>query len=155
MRGLALVSVAYDKDTGEIVKTMSNGSQRRTAGSVHSAGYRVTRFDSKVVHVHRLAFFLTEGAWPECQVDHINGDRSDNRWCNLRKVDQVTNMQNIRKATAASSSGMLGAFTAGRRWRSQIKVHGRLVNLGVFDTAAEAHAAYTAAKRHYHEGCTI
>lgn len=152
---LTIVSVAYDKATGEIIKTMSDGVQRATAGSVHNAGYRVTRFDSKVVRVHRLAFYLMEGEWPECDVDHINGDRSDNRWSNLRKVDRVTNLQNIRKATAASSSGLLGACKSGDRWRARIRVAGRCVSLGAFSTPEEAHAAYLKAKRHYHLGCTI
>lgn len=154
-RGLSIVRVAFDKATGEIIKTMSNGDERRSLGSRHSAGYRVTRFDAEVVHIHRLAFFLVEGEWPECQVDHINGNRADNRWCNLRKVSAETNMQNLRQATSASSSGLLGAYTYGHRWRSQIRTQAGLVNLGTFDTAEEAHQAYLKAKRIHHPGCTI
>ncbi|CAB4241385.1 HNH nuclease [uncultured Caudovirales phage] len=150
-----IVSVAFDKATGEIVKTMSNGAERRSIGSAHSAGYRVTRFDAEVVHIHRLAFFLVEGEWPECQVDHINGNRADNRWVNLRKVSAEINMQNIRKATAASASGFLGASPHGGKWCAFLKVDGKSKYLGIFSTPEEAHKTYLEAKRIHHQGCTI
>ena len=150
-----IVSVTFDKATGEIVKTMSNGAERRSLGSVHSKGYRVTRFDGEVVHVHRLAFFLVEGAWPEEQVDHINGNRADNRWVNLRKVSASTNRQNQRAARSDSQTGLLGVARNGGRWSARIGISSGQQYLGTYDTAEEAHAAYLKAKRELHEGCTI
>jgi hypothetical protein len=88
-------------------------------------------------------------------VDHINGRRDDNRWCNLRDASRLVNQQNMRRAVAGSASGLLGAHKKRGKWSSQIKVRGVLVKLGIFETADQAHAAYLAAKRQLHEGCTL
>ena len=96
------------------------------------------------------------GEWPADEVDHINGDSTDNRLCNLRSVSREVNQENIRRAKRNSKTGLLGVMhTRGGKYRSAIRVRGVFHHLGHFDTAEQAHAAYVEAKRRLHEGCTL
>jgi hypothetical protein len=95
------------------------------------------------------------GRWPTHNIDHINGDPTDNRLSNLRDVPQATNLQNIRTAHKTSATGLLGASPYRGRYRATITASGRQTTVGYFDTAGEAHAAYVAAKRQLHVGGTI
>lgn len=119
-----------------------------------SRGYRIVCHDWKQYGAHRVAWFLSHSEWPE-QLDHINGDRSDNRLCNLRKATQELNSQNIRAAKANSTHGVLGASPKRGGYRAQIQAYGRRYYLGSFPTSEQAHAAYIQAKRKLHDGCTI
>jgi hypothetical protein len=104
---------------------------------------------------HRLAWLYITGDWPRA-VDHINGNRCDNRWENLREVDNKTNTENARHARSSNRScGVLGVTKRGKRFIAQIKSDGVHRYLGSFHDAASAHLAYVAAKRELHEGCTL
>lgn len=151
----------YDPVTGLFVNlvTRSNSSK---AGQVigaldNSTGYLKLGLDGKTYNLHRLAWLHVHGEWPEGQIDHINGIRSDNRFCNLRDVPQRMNLQNRRSATSGSKSGLLGVYWHGhsRLWHAVIGASGKTHSLGYFKDKHEAHAAYLAAKRRLHEGCTI
>ena len=111
--------------------------------------------DGKLYLAHRLAWLWTTGNWPKAHIDHINGDSSDNRIANLRDVPQEVNMQNRRKPAKHNASGLLGVYARDGRWRAEVRIKGKSVNLGRFDTKEEAHAAYLIAKRRLHIGCTI
>lgn len=155
----------YEPETGKFFYVGKVGMARRVsigseAGSVNARGYiRLSAYYREFLG-HRLAFLLMLGEWPKQEVDHINGDRADNRWSNLRDVDRVTNMQNLREAHPLNMAGVLGAHQNARKYRkkrfkSTIKVDGKPVFLGAFATAEEAGAAYLKAKRSLHPGCTI
>jgi hypothetical protein len=76
---------------------------------------------------HRIATLYMTGDWPE-EVDHINGDKADNRWENLRAVDVKTNRQNERRARKSKKSGtLMGAFKypGMRRWMAAISHNGK------------------------------
>jgi hypothetical protein len=79
----------------------------------------------------------------------------NNAIANLRDVSPKVNKQNSRKAMIDSISGCLGVSQSKKRWKASIRVDGRSLYLGSFDTAELAHAAYVCAKRRLHEGCTI
>jgi hypothetical protein len=81
------MGVEYDPDTGWFTR---NGER---AGSLYSNGYRHIYIGGKRYKEHRLAFLFMTGEMPE-QVDHINRNRSDNRWHNLRPVTSRQNMEN-------------------------------------------------------------
>ena len=148
----------YDPESGLFTwknPQATNVKVGQVAGSVKSNGYLQCQIDGKRYLVHRLAWLYMTGEWPENDIDHINRIKSDNRWENLRKVTRTINAQNLRKATSTSISGLLGAHKERDRWSAKIRVNGRRVYLGRFDTPEEAHAAYVRAKRELHDGCTI
>lgn len=125
------------------------------AGTKKSNGYLQICIDGQLYKAHRLAWLLHYGEWPKENIDHINGDRSDNRISNLRDVDQFINMQNQRKGSSRNKSGLLGVSPWKGRWKAEIFVSGKKKYLGLFDTANEAHAAYLNEKRGAHAGCTL
>lgn len=151
----------YDPVTGLFVNlvTRSNSSK---AGQVigaldNSTGYLKLGLDGKTYNLHRLAWLHVHGEWPEGQIDHINGIRSDNRFCNLRDVSQRVNLHNRRTPKPGSRSGLLGVYFHSHSglWHATIVSIGKKHSLGYFKDKHEAHAAYLVAKRRLHEGCTI
>lgn len=127
------------------------------AGAPRPDGYvRLQVFGRKYM-ASRLAWLYMTGNWPEHGVDHKDGNRSNNRWGNLRDVPQSVNMQNQRRARSDNSTGLLGAHrhSSGKGFTSTIIVNGRRHHLGSFPTAQDAHAAYLLAKRRMHLACTI
>ena len=84
--------------------------------------------------------------------DHLNGNRMDNRWANLREADVQMNVQNVHKPKSVSKTGVLGIYRSRRRFGARIWIAGTRVDLGAFDTPAQAHGAYVNAKRKFHRG---
>ncbi len=148
--------LAYEPETGALRWRVSRGKARagQVAGVLEGRGYVVLGLLGKRYYAHRIAFLLMTGEWPEL-VDHINGDRKDNRWSNLRNADNALNQQNQRTASRNNRLGVLGVRAFGGKFRSAICVDGKPKHLGTFATPEEASAAYVAAKRQLHEGCTL
>jgi hypothetical protein len=146
----------YDPDTGIFHWRVSRGGVEpgAAAGHINNRGYILIRVNGTDFKAHRLAWLHFHGMWPDHQIDHINGDRSDNRIANLRDVSQFTNMQNQTKPPKNSTSGFLGVswHKRAKQWRARISVNGRVQHIGCFDCAKEAHAAYLAAKLRFHLG---
>lgn len=96
--------------------------------------------------VHRIAWALHSGEWA-VEVDHINGDRADNRLANLRSVTRVENMRNakMRSDNPSGASGV-GKLPSGR-WRAAIRANGRRKHIGVFDSFEDAVSARKAAEK--------
>lgn len=148
-----LRAYVYHSETGTF--DWSNPGRLRKPGHASSAGYLRLRVGGRYHPAHHLVWLIEYGQMPEQQIDHIDGDRCNNRIGNLRQVNAVVNSQNQRKAHRTSSTGLLGASPTHKSWRAQIKVYGRSVHLGMFNSPEEAHAAYLRAKRLMHQGCTI
>jgi hypothetical protein len=156
LRGL----VSYDPDSGELRWLHKRGPCRAgdLAGHTHKSDRRVAvGIDGKLYRAHRLIWLYVFGEWPRNDIDHINGNPLDNRLCNLRDVSKLVNQQNHRRPGKRNTSGYLGVswHSAVGLWRACVRVEGRQKFLGVFLTPEEAYAAYLAAKRQLHEGCTI
>lgn len=106
-------------------------------------------------YCHRLAYLYTHGYIPEI-VDHINGNRSDNRIENLRPSTKQLNAQNIKKANASNKLGLLGVHKGQRgRFEAKIMVSRKNIFLGEFVTPQLAHDAYLKAKRVMHAANTL
>lgn len=89
-------------------------------------------------------------------VDHIDGVGTNNAWSNLRDVATYANVQNIKRASKNSSTGVLGiGNTKSGKYQARIMALGKRVSLGTYATKEDAHAAYVQAKRQMHDGCTI
>jgi len=89
-----------------------------------------------------------EGFMPDCDVDHINKNKKDNRWCNLRKATRQQNMANI-SAQANNSTGFKGVKKSATKGKyiAQICVSRNVRYLGTFDTPEEAHQCYISEAR--------
>lgn len=156
--------VDYNPETGEFFRKVRL-AQRHHVGDRADfrinegpmTGYRRLSVDSKRFLAHRCAWLHVHGEWPAREIDHINGDRGDNRIANLRAVQAQTNAENKRRARSDSRSGLLGASYHSQvgKWRARVQFKGKTYNFGVYDTPEEAHAAYVEAKRKLHAGCTI
>jgi HNH endonuclease len=101
-------------------------------------GYLLLKYKGKMIRTHRLAWFIVHNEWPD-QIDHINGDRKDNRICNLRNVTNRENSANHYKHRAGK---LVGSNLNHGRWQSSIRINGKLKYLGNFDTELQAHEAY-------------
>ncbi len=149
----------FSPEHGRIDREFDNGLCRSDVGSVNSDGYKLIGVEGKNLRVHRLLYleFVAGPLAPWHEVDHIDGDRQNNRISNLRRTDRGTNSQNQRKAHTDSSTGLLGVYWHKKRkhWYSVIRINGRERYLGNFGSPEIAHDAYIAAKRVHHEGCTI
>lgn len=142
----------YEPDTGHFY--WLKDSQRVRAGQkagTLSLGYIRIYVASGRHLAHRLAWLYMLGEWPPDQIDHINGNRSDNRWRNLRPASNSQNNVNRRKPSIIPSSGYRGVAYDKRRghWYAQIKVNRKHIYLGRFEDPKKASLAYQEAARHY------
>lgn len=102
--------------------------------------------DGQAHYVHRLVWVFHHGSWPTGQLDHVNGDKLDNRIENLREVTNAENAQNRRVRGVSFDHRKTE-----RPWRARIMVNGRSTSLGYFDTEREAVARYQQAKLAMHD----
>lgn len=149
----------YDASTGSLRwRTKPRGRTKVGAlvGAKRSDGYLGMKFKGRNYLVHRVIWLLIHGEWPTADVDHIDGNRSNNALANLRDVPRAMNSQNVRRARVNNlESGLLGATKRGRKWQASIGVDGMRKYLGVFETPQLAHQAYVNAKRALHPGNMI
>jgi hypothetical protein len=141
----------YDPATGDFTWLVSRHHSRvgRRAGSLQSNGYVHVKVDCGTYGAHRLAWFYMTGEWPDDQIDHIDRDKANNRWENLRPA---TNLQNIANRGSWSKSGFKGVYKPiGRNdYRTEIRINGKRKLLGYFKTPEEAHAVYVKAANDVH-----
>lgn len=127
------------------------------AGTPMLHGHILIGYKKQKHLAHRLAWYYVNGSWPQNQIDHINGDPSDNRIINLRESTQAENTQNRREASTRSKSGLLGVHWCDRakKWIAKIMLNKATKYLGSFDNKEEAFDAYLQAKRKLHTFNTI
>lgn len=125
----------------------------KPAGTIREGKWRGVRisFQGRMLLAHRIIWFLHYGAWPECGIDHINGDPSDNRVSNMRLASQAENSRNTRRSRN-NTSGRKGVswHKQRQRWRATIMVDYRTKHLGLFDSIDEASQAYCQAAIQLH-----
>lgn len=143
----------YDRVTG--IFTWRKMDRRHwllgtVAGARHSGGYVRIYVMGREYYGHRLAWLYVHGEWPPDQIDHVNGDRSDNRIANLRPATARQNHGNT-KLRQGNKSGFKGVslHSASKRWRARLTCHGKEKHLGFFDTKEEAAQAYSNAATGY------
>lgn len=144
---------SYDPLTGILTRLTSVPKAQigSAAGTVNAHGGLICRVDYRIFHVHRIVWALHYGEEPPPIIDHINGNRSDNRIQNLRAATASQNSRN-RKIDRRNRVGLKGAHwsSSERKWRSSIRAGGKPIHLGWFRTPEAAHEAYCAAAREHH-----
>jgi hypothetical protein len=140
----------YFPDTGRIVwKPRDRNLSGVEAGHIDPSigGYRRVNFRGAFILAHRLALAIVNGEWPDDEVDHINGDRSDNRISNLRCVSKLENLKN-KSIYKNNRSGRIGVHwhKQHRKWAASIQCEGKRKMIGVFKNIEDAISAREAAE---------
>ena len=152
--------LVYDPESG--IFSWSEGyllHQRRgrkpkaTPGAPQSEGYlRFNIADGRRMVgllAHRAAWFIMTGKWPRSVIDHINGDKLDNRFANLRSVTVRANLCNNKAVREGQKLAGCGFHKRFGKWQAFIRIKGRYVHLGYSDTEEAAHQKYIdALKKH-------
>lgn len=151
----------YDPDTGVFTwlhrdlrwfkkerscRSFNTWAAGMVAGWMSATGYWYIGIFGTKYKAHRLAFLYMIGEFPKNDTDHIDGNRINNRWNNLRDVTRSENLKNqaFRKN---NTSGFLGVcwHKGTGKWLAQIKVGGKNFHLGLFEDIGDAVSARHAA----------
>lgn len=127
----------YDSESGLIYGFFD---KEKPLGYIEkSNGYVRITFGRKKLYAHRLAWQLMTGDVPSMQIDHINGDRTDNRWQNLREASQYENCLNSKKRSD-NASGHKGVSwsKSSNKWLGRISVDAKIIHVGLFDRKEDA-----------------
>ena len=139
---------SYTPETGELFWLRrpadhfdSIGSERaftsrwtgKPVGARTSLGYLMTSVCGVKILVHRIVWAMQHGAWPNYFVDHINGQKDDNRIINLRDVPQSLNGLGLVKSKK-NTSGHTGVTWNRKlgKWAAQVKYRGKNLYLGLY-----------------------
>lgn len=142
----------YDLSTGVFTRTARAGVIAGSiAGTLKPDGYRQIRVDGRKHYAARLALLYVTGVYPD-YVDHINGNRDDNRFSNLRQATKTQNGQNLA-LSKRNSSGYTGVswHEISQKWLVRIMLDKRSIHIGYAETAEQGYEMYLAAKRKYHD----
>lgn len=147
-----LERLAYDEESGVFTWKVRRGRKAypgAVAGSLESLGYRQIGTSGRLYMAHRLAWFYVHKSWPEREIDHINGNRDDNRICNLREASRGENTRNsaIRKD---STTGVKGVSLHRGRYIARIRINGKRIHIGCFSCLSDAEAAVRSARTRMH-----
>ena len=142
----------YDSTAGALTwkKQSGRAPAGAPAGSKTSNGYLSVTVLGKRYLAHRLAWELSYGTPAPALIDHVNGDKLDNKISNLRELGKSGNAQNQKKAMANNALGVLGVCKHKGKFQASIEVDGKSKYLGLFTTVEKASAAYQAAKLSLH-----
>ena len=142
----------YNPNTGvftwKIAANNKNVRSGNVAGKSTPQLYRSIKYKGQDYLSHRLAWLYIHGYLPDGQIDHINGDRADNRISNLRVT---TNSQNAKNAGLRKNNktGIMGVCLSDNKWKAKIVVNYKSIHLGCFNDFFEACCARKSAERTY------
>lgn len=132
-----------------VFNTQFAGKEAFTADN--GDGYLCGHMRGKTMKAHRVIWAIVHGVWPKDQIDHINGNRRDNRIDNLRETSNAQNQWN-RKPKRGCKSRYKGVsyIRKSGKWQARIVVNGQRKSLGHFGSEQDARKAYAAASLKYH-----
>ncbi len=137
----------YKPKTGEWFWRAINPNSRmkigNRAGYILQCGYWLLRVDGKRYYSSRLAWFYMTGRWPKQNIDHIDRNRANDRWKNLRECNQSQNRMNS-STQLRKHPGLRGTYFQDGKWKAIVGKDKKLVYLGRFPTTEMAHAVYLA-----------
>ena len=145
MKGITVESIRrifdYDPNTGKLFRKNKDNYSRgykpsyigKVAGNCNDHGYIRVHVLGNSYRAHRLIWAWAYGYWPENDIDHINGCKSDNRLCNLREATRSENMRNVnnRKNNSSGVTGVMYDKKTGK-YMAHITVNYEQIVLGYF-----------------------
>lgn len=137
--------IHYEPSTGVFTWLGDRGGRSfrgKVAGSEKDNGYREITVDGFQYLAHRLAWLYVNGTWPSNDIDHINGDKSDNRIDNLRDVFPYVNLHNTSASSKNNATKLTGVAFARNKYRAEIRFKNKRHYIGVFDSPEAASKAY-------------
>jgi len=145
-----------DPEKGSIVRIVDVSTAKAGGCPVHinNCGYHMLSALGQTIGLHRIVWIVGAGPVPDgMEIDHINGDKGDNRLSNLRLCSPAQNRQNKSKYKN-NTSGYKGvnfdSSSKGKNpWRAKIVVNKKSISLGNYPTKIEAHHAYEKAAKKY------
>ncbi len=153
----------FDYFDGMLIRKVSRGRGKYSvrwrkgdvAGSELSYGYRGISIDYNSYKLHHIIWLWHHGSLPNGVIDHINGNKADNRIENLRIGSHAQNCQNKRRPMITNKLGVQGVYKVNNKYRAAIHKNYKRIHIGYFDTAEEAYQAYLTQKRKLHEFNTL
>lgn len=126
-------------------------TNKKVNGYTRPDGYLMVNVKGKQYRAHRLAWLYIKGNWPKNAIDHINGNKLDNRIYNLREATYSQNHMN-KKPDKKNKSGFKGVCYVKQRekWNANIYFNGKKKNLGYYNNIEDAVKAYNEAAKKYH-----
>lgn len=149
------VKALFDYDPPSGICTLKVDRHKAKAGEpideryVYKKGYALIGLKGKPYLLHRLIWLWMTGSFPDNEIDHINGDKMDNRWENLRDVTRAEQMHN-RAVWGASKASIGTRKVPSGRWQAHITTDGQKHYLGTYDSEEAAMRAYLQAKILFH-----
>lgn len=126
----------------KLPKQASKIDQSKPAGHTNNSRYRAITINGRRYLEHRLVWLYHFGKWPDMELDHINGDRNDNRIENLREVTRQQNLFNsVSKGGTSKYKGV--SWDKNRnKWVAQYMLDRKHYYIGRYDTEELAREAY-------------
>ena len=145
----------YNPISGEVKWKAAAGkrvSAAGAAGTLSTSGYIRITYEGVSYSAHHLAWALFKGKWPLDQLDHRDGDRTNNAIANLRECSCAENQQN-KGISSNNKSGFVGVSWNSRHggWAAKITANGKVSHLGVYSTREAAAKRYAEEKRRLHK----
>jgi len=144
----------YDFRTGLLWwRERASGRQmNRPVGSPNSDGYLEIHHGENRYKAHILVWVIIKGVWPEKEIDHCDGVKTNNLWCNLRLATRAQQMHNTGRY-ANNTSGFKGVsfHKVTGLWQSRIMIGGKNIQLGFFKTPESAFSARQIAAKKWHK----
>jgi hypothetical protein len=145
---------SYDVVSGVLTWKVSKGRAKPgdVAGTQHNKGYLSAEVDGTAYLVHRLAWCMYFGEWPNGFIDHVNLDKQDNRIENLRIAYRSSNNCN-QFVRADNTSGVKGVSWHARvgKWQARVQVRSKRTHIGYFDSLEQAEQAAIAVRSTQHK----
>lgn len=149
--------LTYDPQTGEIRSRIGRGGRTKAgklSGDFGERGYLRINIRGKYFYGHRIAWCMKTGEWPDRFIDHIDGDKSNNAWSNLRLATKSQNGANMgkryRRGRATSHFKGVSWSAGSGSWRAQLTKDKKSYCIGNYRTELEAHEAYIRAAEKMH-----
>lgn len=140
----------YEPETGNFIRRVNRHKYKvgEIAGFMGYQDYVYIEIENKTYKAANLAWLYMTGEWPNEEIDHKDTDSNNDIWTNLREATRTENVQNRKGWNTLKLKGVI------KRWykfEARIRVDKKLIYLGLYNTAEEAHKVYKAKAAEIHK----